>query len=122
MPLLSEVPFASARVEIVLDDAYDFSWGDAEDVARDDISRTNRIIDDQHCQLVTSRAIYPYKLTVLEQPLPRFSRMQPYCRATLGITAAGGDVVGYQQPGLESLHNASSLIWCAGALALPTAT
>src|SRR5204863_8231226 len=53
--LLSEVACTASSVEVVLDDANDLRWGDAQDVARDDISRAYRIIDDQHRQLVTPR-------------------------------------------------------------------
>src|SRR6266513_393415 len=52
--LLSEVSCTASSVEVVLDDANDLRWGDAQDVARDDISRANRIIDDQHRQSVSS--------------------------------------------------------------------
>src|SRR5471032_2125016 len=75
--LLSEVACAASRVEIVLDDAYNLCWGDAQDVAGNDASRAHRIIDDQHRQLVTPRAVDPDELAVLEQTPARIARVQP---------------------------------------------
>src|SRR5450759_511967 len=90
--LLSEVACAASGVEVVLDDAYNFCRGDAQDVAGDDASRANRIIDEQYRQLVTPRAVNPHELAVLEQTPARIRGMQANEWSTLGITGATRDV------------------------------
>src|SRR6266849_2264555 len=120
--LLSEVACSSPGVEIVLDDPNNLRWGDAQDVARDDISRVYRIIDDQHCQLVTPRAVNPDELAILEQTPARVSGMQANQRSALGITGVSRDVLRNHEPGLKTLHHASSLVGADAPVALPTAT
>jgi hypothetical protein len=76
MTLLAEVPRAASGVEVVFHNAYDFGRGDPQDVASDDRSGTHRIIDDEHCHLVTSRAINPDELPILEQALAGVRRVE----------------------------------------------
>jgi hypothetical protein len=64
---LSEVSCAASGIEIVFHDADDLRWSDAWNVARDDVTETHRIIDDQPRQLVTAGTVNPDELPVHQQ-------------------------------------------------------
>ena len=90
---------------------------------RDDVPGWNRIIDDEHRQIVTPRSVNPHELPVFQQTLQGIRRMQPHQRSTLRITGARRDVACDHQPWLGRFDDqASSLIGSDGTVALPTAT
>ena len=60
-------------------------------------------------------------LAILEQAPARIGGVEANQGTALGITDARRDVLRDHQPGLETLHHASSLIGSAAAVALPTA-
>src|SRR5689334_21898096 len=120
--LLSEVARTSSGVEIVLHDANFLRGRDAKNVTGDGASRTHRIIDDQHGQVVTSRAIYPNELAVFEQTLARLGRVKTDHRSPFRVAGSRRDVFSNQQPGPELLDHASKLGRGTAIVALPTAT
>src|SRR3954467_10161119 len=124
LALLSEVSCAASRVEIVLDDADDLRWGDARNVARDDLAETHRIIDDQPRQLVTARTVNPDELPVHKQASLGFGRVHSYEWAAICIPRARGYEMGDHEPRarLTDHAHASSLIGSECVEALPTAT
>src|SRR5712671_4707957 len=73
--LLTEVAGAAACVEVVLDYAHDLRRRNSQDVPRYDISRRDRIIDDEHRQFVTPRSVHPDQLAILEQTFARLRRV-----------------------------------------------
>ena len=120
--LLSEIARTSSGVEIVLDDPHSFRGCDAKNVTRDNVTWTDRIIDDQHCQLVTSRAINPDELAVFQQTFAGFCWMKPDQGTPLRVARLRCDIVSDEQPGPKLFDHASKLGGAAAIVALPTAT